>query len=281
MALAENIQSGFTRIGTEFKTIRAHILGQVGNLANLQTSAKTNLVAAINEIREAAASATGIDDGTTSTLSTWSSSKINTAITAIAPTWASVTGKPATFPPTIGTTAATAKAGNYTPAWGDVTSKPAFATVATSGSYADLTGTVPTAALPPLAVNDVFPVASQAAMLALTAQRGDVAIRSDNSRTYILATDSPATLADWKEITASGSVQTVAGKTGTVTLVKGDVGLGNVDNTSDVNKPISSATQTALNAKPNLGTAAGTAVDAGTIGNVSINYVTTFEAALL
>jgi hypothetical protein len=33
------------------------------------------------------------------------------------------------------------------------------------------------------------------------------------------------------------------------TLVKGDVGLGNVDNTSDVNKPISSATQTALDNK--------------------------------
>ena len=34
-----------------------------------------------------------------------------------------------------------------------------------------------------------------------------------------------------------------------VTLVKGDVGLGNVDNTSDVNKPISTATQTALDLK--------------------------------
>jgi hypothetical protein len=32
-------------------------------------------------------------------------------------------------------------------------------------------------------------------------------------------------------------------------LVKGDVGLGNVDNTSDANKPVSTATQTALNAK--------------------------------
>lgn len=32
-------------------------------------------------------------------------------------------------------------------------------------------------------------------------------------------------------------------------LVKGDVGLGNVDNTSDVNKPISTATQTALDGK--------------------------------
>ena len=33
------------------------------------------------------------------------------------------------------------------------------------------------------------------------------------------------------------------------TLVKGDVGLGNVDNTSDANKPVSTATQTALDLK--------------------------------
>jgi hypothetical protein len=45
------------------------------------------------------------------------------------------------------------------------------------------------------------------------------------------------------------TVDSVAGKTGAVTLVKSDVGLGNVDNTSDLNKPISSATQSALNLK--------------------------------
>jgi hypothetical protein len=44
-------------------------------------------------------------------------------------------------------------------------------------------------------------------------------------------------------------VQSVAGRTGTVTLTKTDVGLGNVDNTADVNKPISTATQAALDAK--------------------------------
>lgn len=37
--------------------------------------------------------------------------------------------------------------------------------------------------------------------------------------------------------------------TSNITLDKSDVGLGNVDNTSDVNKPVSSATQTALNGK--------------------------------
>ena len=46
-------------------------------------------------------------------------------------------------------------------------------------------------------------------------------------------------------------VSSVAGKTGTVTLVKGDVGLGSVDNTSDASKPVSTATQTALNGKAN------------------------------
>lgn len=35
-------------------------------------------------------------------------------------------------------------------------------------------------------------------------------------------------------------------------LIKGDVGLGNVDNTSDVAKPVSIATQTALNGKADL-----------------------------
>jgi len=116
-------------------------------------------------------------------------------------------------------------------------------------AYADIAGTVPTAALPPLAINEVFLVDDQAAMLALTAQRGDMAIRADDGRTYVLASDSPATLADWKEVLAAGQVQSVAGRSGVVVLVKADVGLGLVDNTSDAGKPISTATQAALDAK--------------------------------
>lgn len=53
-------------------------------------------------------------------------------------------------------------------------------------------------------------------------------------------------------VTASsggGAVASVNGYTGVVVLVKADVGLGNVDNTSDLAKPISTATQTALNTK--------------------------------
>jgi hypothetical protein len=50
-------------------------------------------------------------------------------------------------------------------------------------------------------------------------------------------------------IDALQAVKSVAGKTGTVTLTKGDVGLSNVDNTSDMDKPISTAVQTALDGK--------------------------------
>lgn len=120
--------------------------------------------------------------------------------------------------------------------------------VATLGSD----GKLPASQLPALAIKDTHTIASQSAMLALTAQRGDMAIRTDNGKTYVLATDSPATLNDWKEITGSGgggAVSSVAGRTGAVTLAKADVGLSNVDNTTDASKPISSATQTALNAK--------------------------------
>ena len=46
-------------------------------------------------------------------------------------------------------------------------------------------------------------------------------------------------------------VTSVAGKTGEVTLTKTDVGLDQVDNTSDLNKPISTATQQALDLKAN------------------------------
>ena len=53
------------------------------------------------------------------------------------------------------------------------------------------------------------------------------------------------------EAAAAAPVQSVAGRTGAVVLTKTDVGLANVDNTSDVSKPVSTATQTALNGKAN------------------------------
>lgn len=46
-----------------------------------------------------------------------------------------------------------------------------------------------------------------------------------------------------------GRVASVNGQTGTVALTKTDVGLSNVDNTADASKPVSTAVQSALDAK--------------------------------
>jgi hypothetical protein len=56
----------------------------------------------------------------------------------------------------------------------------------------------------------------------------------------------------WDRIPASNVVVSVAGKVGVVTLIKADVGLPNVDNTSDLNKPISTLTQSALDLKSDV-----------------------------
>lgn len=94
MSLQTQLASLMTRIGTEFKTVRQTIAGNnTGSLAGLATTAKGNLVAAINEVQAASAGASGISDGTTGTSTTWSSSKINTSInTATAALVASAPG---------------------------------------------------------------------------------------------------------------------------------------------------------------------------------------------
>lgn len=59
---------------------------------------------------------------------------------------------------------------------------------------------------------------------------------------------------------AAAPVQSVSGKTGTVTLTASDVGLGSVDNTADTAKPVSTPQQTALNLKSDKVTATTGAV---------------------
>jgi hypothetical protein len=52
----------------------------------------------------------------------------------------------------------------------------------------------------------------------------------------------------WAKIDTSDAVTSVNGKTGTVILSKVDIGLENVDNTSDLDKPVSGPQQSALDA---------------------------------
>lgn len=108
----------------------------------------------------------------------------------------------------------------------------------------DSNGKLAASQLPAIAITDTFVVSSEAAMLALTAQVGDICIRTDVNKTYILKTDGATTLANWALfLTPTDAVTSVAGKIGIVTLVKSDVGLGNVDNTADASKAVLSATK--------------------------------------
>lgn len=109
---------------------------------------------------------------------------------------------------------------------------------------------IPSSQLPPIAISETFVVADEAAQLALTVQRGDIAVRTDLSKSYINSTGNNTSMSDWTELLSPpNDVVSVNGQTGVVVLDADDIGLGNVDNTSDLNKPISTATQTALNGK--------------------------------
>jgi hypothetical protein len=94
------------------------------------------------------------------------------------------------------------------------------------GGYAGLDGEgkVAAAALPAIAIGEVFTVGSQVAQLALAAQEGDVAVRTDQSKSYIHNGGSVGTMADWTELRVpADAVLSVAGKTGAVSLGTGDI----------------------------------------------------------
>jgi hypothetical protein len=165
--------------------------------------------------------------------------------------------------------------GSSTAIWGSITGNIDDQTdLATKfGLKADLVdGKVPSSQLPSY-VDDVIEVANYAALPTI-GETGKIYITLDNNKvfrwggsTYI---EIAANNAVWGAITGTLSNQTdlqnvlntkeptiTAGITSQYwrgdkswqTLDKFAVGLGDVDNTSDVNKPISTATQTALNGK--------------------------------
>ncbi len=125
--------------------------------------------------------------------------------------------------------------------------------VANGTASLNASGKIPTDQIPAISFSSVKVLNSQSAMLALsTAVVGSVVIRTDVNKNYVLSAADPSVLANWVELlTPSAPVQTVNGYSGNVNIAKSDIGLSNVDNTADASKPISTATQNALNAKAN------------------------------
>lgn len=82
MSLATNVRDLAVRIATEAKSLRTLINGNAADLAGLATTDKSSLLAAVNEIAAAVATASGIDDTQTSTSTSWSSTKTRNEIDA-------------------------------------------------------------------------------------------------------------------------------------------------------------------------------------------------------
>jgi hypothetical protein len=103
------------------------------------------------------------------------------------------------------------------------------------GGYAGLgaDGKLISSQLPSITITDTFVMASQAAMQALAAEKGDVAIRTDLNKSFILKGTNPTVLADWQELLSpTSSVTSVFGRNGAVTAQTGDYNADQISETA-------------------------------------------------
>lgn len=170
---------------------------------------------------------------------------VGTAVT-ITPAFSSITSKPTTLS-----------------GYGITDAIPASEKGAVNGiATLDSTGKIPPTQLPSY-VDDVIEVADFAALPA-TGESGKIYVTLATNNAYRWGGST------YTQIT-SGAVSSVAGKTGAVTLVKGDVGLGNVDNTSDATKSVLSATKlTTARTIATSGDVTGTATSFDGQANITI-----------
>ena len=103
----------------------------------------------------------------------------------------------------------------------DLSSKIASTEKGAANGVATLDGNtkIPSSQLPAIAITSTYVVASESSMLALTVQEGDVAVRTDLNKSFILAGSDPTLISDWQELLSpTDLVQSVDGRTGTVSL---------------------------------------------------------------
>ena len=126
----------------------------------------------------------------------------------------------------------------------------------------DATGKVPSVQIPAISFSSVDVVNSMAAMLSFTSGTGlatdrligSIVVRLDSSKNFVLANLPASNRNNWIElVNPDAPVKAVNGLTGYIDLRKVNIpDLINVDNTSDVLKPLSLAASTALDLKLNI-----------------------------
>ena len=301
MSLVTNIQNVMTRIATEIKAVRTLVNGNASDLTGLNTTAKGNLVSAINEVKGVADSALGggvsINDAATNTTQTWSSSKINSE----KPTWTTISGKPAVIAEgatqvaartaigagtsnlAIGTTAGTAAEGNRA-ATATTIGMVELATTAEATTGTDTQRAVTPAGLK--AVADTKAAATH---------DHDARYYTETEMDTLLSGKSPTghqhLAADVTDIGSfvDGRIQTVVDSAPAAldtlnelaAAIGNDADFATTMTTALGNRVRVDASQTftapqMLQARQNIGAASAT-----DIGDTTTNFVTTFEAALV
>ena len=105
--------------------------------------------------------------------------------------------------------------------------------VASGVATLDSDGKIPSSQLPAIAISEVFVVSSESEQLALNAQSGDAAVRSDLNKTYLHNGGTAGTMDDWTLLkTPTDAVLSVFGRTGAVTAESGDYSLDEISETS-------------------------------------------------
>lgn len=98
----------------------------------------------------------------------------------------------------------------------------------------DTNGKIPLNLLPGTSLTNSFVSADETSMLALSADMGDISIRTDVNKTFILAATPATTLANWLEVlTPTSAVTSVNGSTGPVTISVASLGAASSDHNHD------------------------------------------------
>ena len=107
-------------------------------------------------------------------------------------------------------------------------------------------------------------------------QKGQYWIASVSGNGYLVGDWAVWNGVTFDKVDNTDAVASVAGRTGNVVLAKSDVGLANVDNTTDSSKPVSIAQQNALNLKANLASPVftGNVTGLGVATGTSFNSIT-------
>lgn len=274
MSILDSIEALVARFASEFNTVYS----KLGGLSSLNTDAKTSLVDAANEILAIAEAGgggggggAGINDTTPTTSTTYSGTKVEAISSALqtnidgkqpAGSYAGAvhnhtaseitSGVLTTARLPVGTSGSDVAAGNHTHTANDVGAEPAI-TLGSSAQYYRGDKTFQTLNKAAVGLGSVDNTADADKPISTATQASlDNRVRHDTAAQGLNVTqrgNARTNIGAEASITAGTTSQYYRGDKTFVTLDKTAVGLASVDNTADVDKPISTLTASALSGK--------------------------------